>query len=238
MTLESRAGWRFVAAVAFACASLACSATASVAGAQESPQGLYERNCAGCHGARGEGASAPSLAAAAFPDIVEEKVRRGGGGMPAFVDAPGEEWITLISGYVAQELSDPQAREASVSHGGQDYRLYCSGCHGSSGRGGALMGDTNAPSLADVPAANSLAAMIIGPGNMPKFAGAALNVRQQAAVSRYIADAVIDPPSPGGNGLGYLGPVTEGAFAVVVGFGLLVLITVWLAWKKGDEALG
>jgi ubiquinol-cytochrome c reductase cytochrome c subunit len=238
MTLESRAGRLFAAAAALVCAGLACVAAAAVAAAQESPQGLYERNCAGCHGPRGEGASAPSLAAAAFPDIVEEKVRRGGGGMPAFVDPPGEEWITVISGYVAHELADPQAREATVSGGGQDYRLYCSGCHGSSGRGGALMGDTNAPSLADLPAADALAAMITGPGNMPLFAGAALNVRQQAAVSRYIADAVIDPPSPGGNGLGYLGPVTEGAFAVVVGFGLLVLITVWLAWKKGDEALG
>ena len=75
----------------------------------------------------------------------------------------------------------------------------------------------------------ALAAMILGRGNMPVFAGNTLDVRQQTAVARYV-EVLVEPPSPGGRGLGYLGPVPEGAVAAA---GLLVLIAlaVWLAWK-------
>ena len=57
-------------------------------------------------------------------------------------------------------------------------------------------------------------------------------------LERFLADweagqgALQAPPSPGGWGLGYLGPVTEGLAAF---FGLCVLLVaaVWLAWGKG-----
>lgn len=51
---------------------------------------LYANNCARCHGAEGQGASAPSLAgiATTFPDIENQItfVSNGGGGMPRFGD--------------------------------------------------------------------------------------------------------------------------------------------------------
>ena len=76
--------------------------------------------------------------------------------------------------------------------------------------------------------------MILGRGNMPAFAGNTLDVRQQAAVGSTWRSSC-DPPSPGGRGLGYLGPVTEGAVSAVA---LLVLIflAVWLAWKSRKAA--
>ena len=72
--------------------------------------------------------------------------------------------------------------------------------------------------------------MILGRGNMPAFAGNTLGVRQQAAVALYV-DVLVSPPSPGGNGLGYLGPVPEGAVGAIA-LSLLMLIAVWLAWKS------
>jgi ubiquinol-cytochrome c reductase cytochrome c subunit len=74
--------------------------------------------------------------------------------------------------------------------------------------------------------------MLIGPGNMPTFSGT-LDVRQQAAVGLYV-DVLTAPPSPGGLGLGYFGPVMEGlvAFAGVL---VLVLISVWLARRRGED---
>ena len=73
--------------------------------------------------------------------------------------------------------------------------------------------------------------MIIGRSNMPVFAGTTLDVRQQAAVALYV-ETLEQPASPGGRGLGYVGPVAEG-FASFVGLAVLLLIAGWLAWGKG-----
>jgi ubiquinol-cytochrome c reductase cytochrome c subunit len=174
----------------------------------------------------------PSLRADAFDYIVAQKVDLGGQGMPPFggLLAPGD--IATVSAYVAQQIADPQARLATVAEGGVVYRLYCGGCHGAAGRGGAIGRGRNAPSYANRPAANALAAMLRGPYNMPVFSST-LSVRQQAAVARYVY-ALKAPASPGGYGLGYAGPVVEGAMAAA-GMFVLVLIAVWLAAGKGGS---
>ena len=91
----------------------------------------------------------------------------------------------------------------------------------------------NAPNIRRYPPAEALAAMILGRGNMPAFAGNTFDVRQQAAVALYVQVLAPEPPSPGGNGLGYLGPVTEGA-AGGVALLLLILVAVWLAWRSKE----
>jgi ubiquinol-cytochrome c reductase cytochrome c subunit len=187
---------------------------------------IYSALCAPCHGARGEGGSGPSLAAAAFAGIVAPKVRVGGGGMPAFGDTLTADQVGRVSTYVAEEVADAEARSATVPEGGEVYRLYCAGCHGATGRGGALTTGVNAPSFAGIPAANALSAMLVGPGNMPSLAGA-LDSRQQAAVSRYV-ELLLEPPAPGGHGLWFIGPFVEGAVSWVAA-GVLVLVSIWLA---------
>lgn len=194
---------------------------------------IYSALCAPCHGARGAGGSGPSLAAAAFAGIVAPKVRVGGGGMPAFSASLTAEQVERVSSYVAEEIADAEARLATVPEGGEVYRLYCAGCHGATGRGGALTTGVNAPSFAGIPAANALSAMLVGPGNMPSLAGA-LDSRQQAAVSRYV-ELLLDPPAPGGHGLWFIGPFVEGAVSWVA-VGVLVLISIWLA--RGRRGLG
>jgi quinol---cytochrome-c reductase cytochrome c subunit len=140
-----------------------------------------------------------------------------------------QQQIQLVASYVATVIADPATHTARSADGGQIFRLYCSGCHGATGRGGAMARGRNAPNIAHYPAAEALAAMILGRGNMPAFAGSTVDVRQQTAVGLYVYDAIDNPPSPGGHGLGYIGPVSEGA---VAGLGLcvLVVVTVWLAW--------
>jgi ubiquinol-cytochrome c reductase iron-sulfur subunit len=191
---------------------------------------IYAANCSGCHGDHGQGFIGPSQQADAFPTLVAGMVTRGGIAMPAFPQLSPAQ-VAAVSVFVATQIPAPAARTASVAQGGELFRLYCSGCHGSTGRGGALSQGRNAPSLADYPAAEALAAMILGRGNMPVFADTTFDVRQQASVALYV-QTLQAPPSPGGWGLGYIGPVTEGLVAFA-GLGLLVVLAVWLAWGKG-----
>jgi ubiquinol-cytochrome c reductase cytochrome c subunit len=199
---------------------------------------IFAANCSGCHGALGQGGVAvpslpyppPPLAPAGFASLVAPMVRQGGIQMPSFARQLTEAQIQIVAQYVSQQIADPAARRADVAYGGQIYRLYCAACHSTTGRGGAMTRGRNAPDISQYPAAEALAAMILGRGNMPVFAGHALDVRQQTSVALYV-DVLVHAPSPGGAGLGYLGPVPEGA----VGAGaliILIFIAVWLAWKS------
>jgi ubiquinol-cytochrome c reductase cytochrome c subunit len=190
---------------------------------------VFGENCAGCHGSEGLGGFGPTLEPAGTASLVASMVARGGIDMPVFKPGLDEAQIDAVAAFVARELSAPAARAARVPEGGELYRLYCAGCHGSTGRGGALTVGRNPPDVSLYPAAMALAAMMLGRAEMPVFAGNTLDVRQQTSVARYV-EVLVEPPSPGGHGLGYLGPVPEGA---VAGAGLLVLVAlaVWLAWK-------
>jgi ubiquinol-cytochrome c reductase cytochrome c subunit len=157
-------------------------------------------------------------------------VRQGGIQMPSFSDALTQEQIDAVAQYTAASVADPASHEAELNRGGDLYRLYCAGCHSATGRGGALTSGQNAPNIAQYPAAEALAAMILGRGQMPAFAGNTFDVTQQTSVALYV-DHLIPPASPGGAGLWYLGPVPEGLFGAL-GLVILVVLAVWLAWKS------
>jgi ubiquinol-cytochrome c reductase cytochrome c subunit len=195
---------------------------------------VFAENCSGCHGTRGEGGFGPPLATAGFATLVAPMVEEGGIQMPSFGDQLSDAQIQGVAEYVAADIADPASHEAVVADGGEIYRLYCAGCHSTTGRGGALTRGRNAPDISQYPAAEALAAMILGRGNMPMFAGNTLDVRQQAAVGLYVS-VLVDPPSPGGRGLGYLGPVTEGAVSAIALL-ILIFLAVWLAWKSRTAA--
>jgi ubiquinol-cytochrome c reductase cytochrome c subunit len=205
--------------------------------------GVFAQNCSGCHGDRGEGNAkgpfyGPSLAAAAAPSLVTTMVERGRQAptpakvqMPAFAGVLTGRQIQAVADYVSGQLADPAARRARVGDGGRIFRLYCSGCHSAAGSGGAIVGGTNAPNIRQYPSAVALAAVILGPANMPVFAGNTLDVPQQTAVALYL-EALSTQPSPGGNDLGYIGPVAEG-FAAAIALAGLIVFAVWLEWGKG-----
>lgn len=195
---------------------------------------VFAENCAGCHGVRGEGYVGPPLAPAGFSSLVVPMVELGGINMPPFGGVLSTQDIRLVADYVAQELADPESHKAETPAGGDTFRLYCAGCHSATGSGGAMPVGRNAPNIRQYPAAEALAAMILGRGNMPAFAGNTFGVRQQTSVALYVQVLAPDPPSPGGAGLGYIGPVPEGAVGGVALF-LLILIAVWLAWRSRKE---
>jgi ubiquinol-cytochrome c reductase cytochrome c subunit len=194
---------------------------------------IFAANCSGCHGPQGQGNVGPSQEADAFPSLVAGMIARGGVQMPAFPFLTHGQ-VLAVSDFVATQIADPVARTANAADGGVVFRLYCSGCHSETGRGGALVHSRNAPSLADYPAAEAIAAMIIGRSNMPIFAGTTLDVRQQTAVALYV-ETLEQPASPGGRGLGYIGPVAEGLVSFA-GLAVLLMLAGWLAWGKGGTA--
>jgi ubiquinol-cytochrome c reductase cytochrome c subunit len=196
---------------------------------------VYAENCSGCHGAQGEGYVGPPLAPAGFASLVSSMVEQGGVNMPAFGGTLSSQDIDTVSEFVSQELADPASRTAETPAGGDLFRLYCSGCHSSTGSGGAMPVGNNAPNIRQYPPGEALAAMILGRGNMPVFAGNTFDVRQQTSVALYVQVLAPDPPSPGGAGLGYLGPVPEGAVGGVALL-LLILVAVWLAWRSRKAA--
>lgn len=64
---------------------------------------LFAQNCAACHGAEGVGGSAPALGRLGDDDEerIEQMIRRGGGGMPAFEGQLTDEQIEALTEYVA-----------------------------------------------------------------------------------------------------------------------------------------
>src|SRR5262249_28298094 len=119
---------------------------------------LYAQNCAGCHGARGEGGAAIGLAApgdlAIVPDdVLRDVAARGipGTGMPAsertaagmLTPAQIDALVAGIRGWGARrDDADPttppyRAAAAGDARRGADvFRDHCGSCHGANGRGG------------------------------------------------------------------------------------------------------
>jgi len=221
-------------ASAGAATEAAPASSGSPVGQPVSGEAVYVQNCSGCHGVKGEGAFGPPLAPAGFAELVGPMVLQGGIEMPAFRDALTQDQIDAVAHYVATSVADPASHEAELGRGGELYRLYCSACHSATGRGGALTAGQNAPNIAQYPAAEALAAMILGRREMPVFAGNTFDVTQQTSVALYV-DRLIEPESPGGAGLWYLGPVPEGLFGGI-GLVILVVLAVWLAWKSRKAA--
>ena len=118
---------------------------------------LYELNCAGCHGARGEGGLAVGLAAPGYlayaPDAaVREVVAHGrpGTAMPPFARRAGgmlsdEQIEALVAGIrawapAASDGPEPpphlETAAADPARGADAFRVHCASCHGADGRGG------------------------------------------------------------------------------------------------------
>jgi cytochrome c oxidase cbb3-type subunit III len=119
---------------------------------------LYRQNCSGCHGVEGRGGAAMALANPVFLAIADDTVIRHaatngvpGTPMPASAQNAGgtltdKQIDVIVSGirswakpgalgnqnlppYAAPVAGDPQ-------RGADAYRIYCSSCHGTDGRGG------------------------------------------------------------------------------------------------------
>ncbi|MDR3393216.1 MAG: c-type cytochrome [Sulfuriferula sp.] len=122
--------------------------------ADESGAGLFERNCAACHGSAGTGGigvplALPSFQATISDDYIRKTIRYGRPGrvMPAFTQLSPDE-VEAIVHYVRAWNKKPPVVYTSATikgdpaHGQQLFGQYCAVCHGANAEGGDGTGVT------------------------------------------------------------------------------------------------
>ncbi|MFN2613700.1 MAG: c-type cytochrome [Actinomycetota bacterium] len=223
---------------------------------------LYQRNCAWCHGNRGEGTPrGPDLVTGrngpALTDFMlgtgrmpivdpHDKVLRG---TPSF----SREDVAKIVAYVSTlggkgppiPMVDPSIGDLAL--GESLYQANCAACHSVAGIGGALapgqpknIGSTRidyqAPSLRRSNATQIAEAMETGPGTMPVFSTDTFSDKELDSIVRYVL-YLQHPQNRGGADIGRIGPVAEGAVAWVIGLGAIVLVARWIGTtvSEGEE---
>jgi cytochrome c oxidase cbb3-type subunit 3 len=113
-----------------------------------SARGLFDRNCAGCHGPDGRGM------ANRFPDLfdadwqwggsaaqIEQTIRQGQrANMPGWAITLDAQRIGLVIAYLHTLGGEGGAANET---GRQTYNQFCTGCHGADGRGNPAIGSPN-----------------------------------------------------------------------------------------------
>ena len=217
---------------------------ASATQVQEGQQ-LFQEGCATCHGLAAQGTSSGPGLIGVGAAAVDFQVTTGRMPLAApAVQAPRKtpiytpDQVAALAAYVASlgpgpaipSDSDISTADANLAEGGELFRTNCAQCHSFSGQGGALTWGKQAPNLMKATPTEMYEAMLVGPNNMPKFSDATLPPAEKRAVIKYI-EFLRQPDNPGGLDLGRLGPVSEGLFGWVGGFGILVAIAIWIGVK-------
>jgi ubiquinol-cytochrome c reductase cytochrome c subunit len=226
-----------------------------VAPGPASGEQLYQRDCAWCHGNRGQGtANGPTLVGGG-PALTDFMLSTGR--MP--VTSPSQkDALHRDPAYSPQDIAAIVAFVNSFGAGGPDipvvdtargnlteglnlYQANCAACHSTTGEGGALAtgkpGIVNgyvlsqnglvAPPLLKATPTQVAEAMRTGPPGMPVFGPSTFPDDQVDSIARYVV-ALQRAKSPGGFALGRIGPVAEGAVGWLVGLAILVLLTRWI----------
>jgi ubiquinol-cytochrome c reductase cytochrome c subunit len=204
---------------------------------------LYEEHCATCHGEQGGGTSiAPSIVGLgpAFYDFMMSTGR-----MP--LDQPtqqavrrppvlSENEIQAITAYLTSlapggvQIPTVHPNTGSLSVGQQLYEDNCAPCHGATGNGGAV-GPRSAPNLHHASALQTAEAVRIGPSVMPSFDTTTIPQPELDALVRYVL-YLRHPEDPGGQPLNRAGPLIEGFVALVVGLGVLIVVTRFIGTRS------
>ena len=233
---------------AFATAAVESATPATAVSSQEQVaegEKLFLANCATCHGKNGVGTpNGPTLigvGAAAAEFQVDSGRMPGQASGPQMQVKPVQftsEQIDAIAAYVGSLGVGPEipteemiAANGNASKGGELFRINCAMCHNAVGAGGALTEGKFAPALVGVPADHIYEAMLTGPQNMPVFNDANLSPEEKKDIITYLK-YVETNPSAGGYELAGLGPVAEGLFIWIIGFGVIIALTIWLGAKS------
>jgi ubiquinol-cytochrome c reductase cytochrome c subunit len=210
---------------------------------------LYLEDCAYCHGALGEGGNlGPPLigVGAASADFMlstgrmpiskpEAQPRRR---PPAYTPEEIRELVAFVSalGPGGPPIPDVDPARGSLGQGAELFEGNCAACHGSVAAGGALTSGLEAPSLIGSTPVQTAEAIRLGgagyrTGKMPKFGPDLLNDHEVDSIARYV-EYLQDPQDRGGQNLGHLGPIPEGAVAWLVGLLALVVFVRWIGTTR------
>ncbi len=196
---------------------------------------VYLRDCAVCHGADARGTSSgPSLQGVGeaavdyqlstgrmpLDDPDAHPVRR----TPAYDAATIAALVDYVGAIAPGGPGIPTVdlTGADIAAGGEVYRAQCAACHQWAGAGGALQGG-NAPPLDAATPTQIAEAVRTGPATMPVFGERAVSDAQLNDLTAYVR-SLSDADDAGGAPLWHLGPLTEGAAALLALAALVVVL--------------
>lgn len=222
---------------------------------------LYLRDCAWCHGDRGEGTERGPDVTTGTNGPAMNDFMLSSGRMP--IEHPRAKSLRRTPVYTTDqtdaiveymrtfdapgpEIPDVEL-EGELAEGLTLYQENCAACHSTTGIGGALTPGREphiegelasrtslvAPSLHESSAIQIAEATRVGPGTMPVFAEETIDDEQLSAITRYIV-YLQDPADPGGAPVGRVGPVIEGGIGWILGVGILVIFIRWIGTKRGE----
>jgi ubiquinol-cytochrome c reductase cytochrome c subunit len=199
-------------------------------------QTLYEERCASCHGADAAGTSqAPPIVGLgpAFYDFMmstgrmplDQPTQQATRRRPVLTRTQIDEVSAYLTSLGAGGIPIPQVdvNLGSLSVGQQVYEADCAPCHGATGNGGAV-GPRFAPNLHEATATQIAEAVRIGPTVMPQFDETTIPKGELDSLVRYVL-YLRHPDDRGGQPLNRAGPLIEGFVALLVGLGVLVVMT-------------
>jgi ubiquinol-cytochrome c reductase cytochrome c subunit len=252
-----RSLWLLMLALPLAAGVAGATLASRSAGAQAPAQAderavatLYREDCAVCHGGSGGGSDrGPTLVGTGRAGLDYYLTT---GRMP--LDEPDDvptrhhpryspetiraliEYVWVLTGRTGPDIPRIDTARADIARGGDLYRLNCAACHSWAGTGGALS-QREAPSIRPSTPTQIAEAIRVGPGWMPAFGTAAIGDKELSDVVAY-AHYAARPKNRGGEPLGHVGPLAEGAVSVFVGLGFLLLCTLWIGTREPASKAG
>jgi ubiquinol-cytochrome c reductase cytochrome c subunit len=228
-------------------ASLATSSGAAASATDQIDHGrqLYNVSCITCHGANLEGVQdrGPSLigvgGASVYFQVSTGRMPAVGQGAyePRKTAKYDEAETRALAAYVqslggGQDIPSGELRsgDATISEGGELFRVNCASCHGVTFKGAPLSGGKEAPSLNESTDLQMWTAMLSGPESMPVFSNNQLTVDEKRAIVAYV-QALKASADPGGSGIDRIGPVSEAIVIWVAGVGALMVAILWIGAK-------
>ena len=211
------------------------------------PSRIYTRDCSTCHGDTGQGSpNGPSLARDGSAEVyywvstgrmpLHDTGERVGRRAPMYPSSVVDALVRYVPQLAhAHGTPMPKVGRGNVVDGLELFGLYCATCHAWSGSG-SIVSNGKVPSLLPDSPEQLAAAVRIGPGEMPAFGSTALDDRQLNDVVAW-ADELKHKQDAGGWDLFHRGPTTEGAAALLVGLGALLLIIGWIGTRARSRAV-
>lgn len=210
--------------------------------ADDDPETAYLANCAGCHGAAGQGTDwAPSIVeeGAAGVDFMMRTgrmpLRRPTDPIhrrePTLDDHQRKLIVRFAERFDGPPVPNVDPSRGDPADGAALYLLDCAACHGATGVGGALVGSRDAPPILAATPLDIAEAIRSGPGPMPSFDRTVLDDRQVDSVVRYVLDLEANA-SHGGWSLGRWGPVAEGGAAWLIGIVTAIGAAYWIEGRN------